>query len=60
MPSLPVVQALGDAFLAAQLGDAVLAAQTLHHDPNLVFGREVSPRRPADVLYHLLCRLLGD
>jgi hypothetical protein len=32
-------------FLAAQLGDAVLAAQAFQHDPDLVFGREVPPGR---------------
>ena len=49
-----VIQALGDAFLAAQLGDAVLAAQPIQHDADLVFGREMPPGLPPDVLYHLL------
>src|SRR4051794_39051451 len=54
-----IVQALGDAFLAAKLGKAVLAAQTVQHDPDLVFRREMSPRRTTDVFHHLLGRLLG-
>jgi len=33
-----VIQALRDAFLAAQLGNAVVAAQTFQHDPDLVLG----------------------
>src|SRR3546814_4629874 len=47
-----VIQALGDPFLAAQLGNAVLAAQAFQHDPDLVFGREVPTRRTPDVLPH--------
>ena len=41
-----VIQALGDAFLAAQLGNAVIAAQAIEHDPDLVFRREVPPGLP--------------
>src|SRR5665213_2911856 len=55
-----VIQALGDAFLAAQLGDAVLAAQAVQNDPDLVLGREVPPGRTADILDHLLRRLFGS
>src|SRR3546814_3410123 len=33
-----VIQALRNAFLAAQLGNAVVAAQTFQHDPDLVLG----------------------
>src|SRR5690606_18669000 len=51
-----VIQALGDAFLAAQLGNAVLAAQAFKHDADLVFGREVAPRLPPNILHHLLRR----
>jgi len=32
-----VIQALGNAFLAAQLGNAVIAAQAFQHDPYLLF-----------------------
>src|SRR5262245_54409291 len=34
-----------DSFLAAQLSNAVLAAQAFQHDADLVFRRKVSPRR---------------
>src|SRR3546814_19206635 len=49
-----VILALVDPFLAAQLGNAVLAAQAFQHDPDLVFGREVPTRRTPDVLHHPL------
>jgi hypothetical protein len=42
-----------------QLGDAVLGTQGVQHDPDLVFRREMPPGRPANVLHHLLGRLLG-
>jgi hypothetical protein len=32
-----VVEALGDPLFAAQLGDAVLAAKAIQHNPDLVF-----------------------
>jgi hypothetical protein len=32
------IKALGNAFLAAQLGNAVLAAQALQHNADLVLG----------------------
>ena len=54
-----VIQALRDAFLAAQFGDAVLAAQAFQHDPDRVFRREMTTGLPSNVLYHLLGRLLG-
>src|SRR3546814_11988926 len=54
-----VIQALGNAFLAAQLGDAVLAAQAIQHDADLVFGREVPAGCTPDVLHHPLRRGLG-
>jgi hypothetical protein len=47
------------AFLAAQLGDTVFAAQPIQHDPDLVFRREMPPGRPTDVIHHLLGGLLG-
>ena len=33
-----IVQALGNTLAAAQLGDAVIAAQPFEHDPDLLFG----------------------
>ena len=51
-----IIEALGDALLAADLGDAVLAAEAIQHDPDLVFGGEMPPRRAPDVLRHLLAR----
>jgi hypothetical protein len=45
-----VVEALGDALAAAQLGDAHLAAQAVQHDADLLFGRVALARRPADAL----------
>src|SRR3546814_10044480 len=54
-----VIQALCNAFLAAQLGDAVLAAQAIQHDADLVFGREVPAGCTPDVLHHPLRRGLG-
>lgn len=33
-----VIQALRNAFLAAQLGDAVFVTQAVQHDPGLVFS----------------------
>ncbi len=54
-----VIQAMGDALLAAQFGDAVLAAQAIEHDPDLVFRREMPTGRTSDILHHLLGRLFG-
>ncbi len=54
-----VIQALRIPLLGAQLGDAVVATSALQHDPNLVFGREMPPGRPVDVLHYLLGRLLS-
>jgi len=51
-----VIQALDDAFLTAQLGDAILAAQAFQHDPDLVFGGIVFACRSADVPYDPLGR----
>ena len=33
-----VIQALGDAFLAAKLGDAVFTAQAIEHDADFIFS----------------------
>ncbi len=51
-----VIQALGDDILAAQLGDAVLAAQAFQHDPDFVLCREVPARRTPYVLHQPLSR----
>src|SRR5215216_2814972 len=50
-----VIQVLHDPLAAAELGDTVLAAQPFQYNADLVFRREVSPRRATDVL-HDLCR----
>jgi hypothetical protein len=56
-----VIQALSDAFLAAQLGNAVLATQAVEHDTDLVLGRKMAPGLAPDVLHHPLSRgLPGD
>jgi len=51
-----VIQALGDALLEAQLGNAVIATQAFGHDADLVLGREVPTGLPPDVLHYLLSR----
>jgi hypothetical protein len=42
------------AFFAAQLGNAVIAPQPFEHDADLVFGREMAPGLPPDILHHPL------
>lgn len=54
-----VIQALRNPFAAAQLGNGVIAAQAVEHDPDLVLGREVPPGLAADILYDLLGRQFG-
>src|SRR3954470_16786372 len=49
-----VIQAFGDAFATAQRGDAVLAAQPLQHDADLVLGRVMLAGGAADVSHDLL------
>ena len=44
-----VVEALGDPFPAAQLGDAVLAAQVREHNPDLLFSRIFLARLAPDI-----------
>src|SRR3954451_8360370 len=51
-----IVQALGDAFLAAMLSSPRRPSSTILI---LLFRREMSPRRTTDVFHHLLGRLLG-
>src|SRR5262249_20220392 len=49
-----IVQVLRDTLAAAQLGDAVLAAQAFQNDPDLFLRRILLACRPADVLDDLL------
>src|SRR5271169_2385397 len=51
-----VIQALGDPGAPAKLRDAGLAPQAVQHDPDLLFGRILLSRRPADVPHNLLGR----
>ena len=44
-----VVEALGDPFPTAQLGDAVLAAQAREHNPDLLFSRILLARLAPDI-----------
>jgi hypothetical protein len=56
-----VVEVLGDALFPAELGDAVLAAQAIEDDADLLLGREVPPGGSPDVpdgLRRALRRLL--
>src|SRR3712207_4662929 len=54
-----VVQALGDALAPAQGGDALLPAQALQHDADLVLGRMLLARAAPDVADHPLGGRLG-
>src|SRR5690606_17728814 len=49
-----VIKALGNALASAQFSNAVLTAQSVEHNPDLVLGGKVPPRRTADILDHLL------
>ncbi len=53
-----VIDALWDAFAAAQLSNSVLAARPIQHDPDLLFGREMFAGRSLDVFEDLLARAL--
>jgi hypothetical protein len=44
-----VIQILDDPLTAAELGDALFAAQALQHNADLVLRRKMSSRRAADV-----------
>ena len=48
--------------LAAKLSNAVLAAKAVQHDPDLVFRREMAPRRAPDILRYPFSgrRLMGQ
>jgi len=48
-PGPSVVEVLRDAFLAAELLDAVLAAQAFKNDADFLLGRELPPGRAADI-----------
>src|SRR5215467_7844284 len=54
-----VIHRGGDAFPAAQLRDVLLATQSFQHNADLLFGRILLPRRPADVADKLLGRTSG-
>ena len=54
-----VIQALRNSFTAAQLGDAVLAAQVEQSRSGFCLPPRSPPGCPANVLHHLLRRLLG-
>src|SRR5438105_13761092 len=45
-----IIEVLDDPLAAAELGDAVLAAQAFQYNADLVLRREVSPRRASDLL----------
>ena len=51
-----MIQALGNAFLAAQFGNAVSAAQAVKHDTDLVLGRDTLTSLAPNVLHHTLSR----
>src|SRR5271169_1223673 len=52
-----IVHRRGDALAATQFGNALLAAEPLQHDANLLLGRKMSTRRPPNVLDCLFRRL---
>jgi hypothetical protein len=51
-----IIEVLDDAFAAAELGDAVLAAQAIQHDADLILRRKMSPGCPANALHDLFRR----
>ena len=51
-----VIHRRGDPLAAAKLGDALLAAQVLQYDADLLFSRKMPARRAPDVFDDLLCR----
>src|ERR1700680_4044243 len=53
-----VIQILDDPLTTAQLGDALLAAQALQDDADLLFCRKLPACRPPDVFHDLFCRFL--
>src|SRR4029078_11744975 len=54
-----VVEALGNAFAAAQLGDRVLAAQAVQNDADLLLGGVALPSRATNALDDLFGRQVG-
>src|SRR5215831_6200376 len=53
-----VIEVLDDPFAPAQLGDAVLAAQTGQNNADLLLRRKLAPGEARDLLYNLLSRFL--
>src|SRR5208282_699939 len=53
-----VIKVLNDSLAAAQLGDALLAAQALQDNADLLFGRELPACRPPDIFHDLFRRFL--
>src|ERR1700688_5048799 len=53
-----IIEVLDDPFATAQLGDALLAAQALQHNADLLFCRELPACRPPDVFHDLFRRFL--
>lgn len=51
-----ILQALGDPFAAAQLGNAVIAAKVFEYDPDLVLGGKVPTGLAANILHYLFGR----
>src|SRR5262245_10931800 len=51
-----VVETLGNAFAATELGNRLFAAQAVQHDADLLFGRVAFAHRPADAFDDLLGR----
>jgi hypothetical protein len=56
MERVRLVRPESAAFPAAQLRDVLLAAQSFQHNADLLFGRILLPRRPANVADKLLGR----
>src|SRR5260370_13451987 len=54
-----VVKALGNPLAPAQFRNAVLAAQAVQYDADLLLGRILLPRRPADLSHDPLGRHLA-
>ena len=53
-----IIKALGNTLAPAQLGNTVLAAQAIEHNPDLVLCRKMPSGRPADILDNLFGGLL--
>jgi hypothetical protein len=53
-----LINPLGNAFAAAQLGNAIFAAQAFQNDPDLLLRTILPARATTDVFYHRLRRQL--